>query len=165
MDLVNLEMVLLVVQKELAGLDTIEEVKSWMKDDRFVTHIREELEEHDILYEETQLVNDRLDALDDLINALTKFEIEYKDMQVNKFKQLELLRYASDYALRAQGAITGKFISDTANIEEIDKSVETKECSHPPCGKVFIADPPSKMYCSEKCREKAKKWRKRHTNE
>lgn len=157
---VDFNVVMLTIEKELYSLDSIDDLKLWLQDGKFTAHIQQELAEHDLIHEETSLIRDRLDILDDLVKALTKFEVEFKDYQVNKFKQLELLRFASDLVGRVRGTQSNGFVSDINPVGDI----ETRQCNYPPCGKVFVADPPTKHYCSEKCREKAKKWRKRRTD-
>lgn len=151
--------VLSVIKALLLDVQNYETFKAWIESPNFESSILDELIEEQEVGTEEDLVNNKLMLLDDLLVQLEKFEDEQRNMQLNKFKQLELLRLASSYVNRSKGTITGRFEHDESYV------TETKECGHPPCGKVFIADPPTKMYCSEKCREKAKKWRKRHGNE
>jgi hypothetical protein len=158
MNYVKVDKIVNVFLSLLQDIKDYETLEHWVRGTHFKDSILDELVDYEELGSEDDLISHKLELLDDLISELEKFEDEYRNMQVNKFKQLELLRLASKYVSRSKGTALGQY-------EDEDYITETKECSHPPCGKVFVADPPSKMYCSERCREKAKKWRKRHINE
>jgi len=153
---VNISVLLDAIQENATELND-EELAAWIRGINLQPSVIDLIE--DEVGEADFLVDNKLSILTDLIESLSKFEQEHRDLQIVKFKQLELLRHASDTALKIRN---GAFMS---NGLITDTNLDTKECGHPPCGKIFIADPPSKMYCSEKCREKAKKWRKRHGNE
>lgn len=133
----------------IEDVTTLEQLKTWSKTDDFRDRLQEDSEDETTQFE----------ILKELISILEKYEKEIKDAQLAKFQTLELTRKAAMYALSLENKITGNnLISD----ESYAAKVQVRECAYIPCGITFIADPPSKQYCSDKCREKAKKWRRKH---
>lgn len=129
-------------------VSNLTELKAWLKTDDFKERLAE--------YSQDEIT--KLEVLSELISILEKYEKEMKDVQLEKFQTLEMSRKAAAYAFKLEESITGRTVHDDTYLPP----VEVRECNYPPCGNTFIADPPSKHYCSDKCREKAKKWRKRH---
>ena len=147
-----------IIQKESEDLSDAQ-LAIWVNGKNFRDSLLLRASEEDDVGTESQLVNEKLSYLNDLIEMVESFETELRDVQMSQFKQLENLRRATFFLNRAENYLTHE---DQA---EINVTETVKTCAYTKCGKVFVSNVPSKLYCSEKCRENAKKWRKRHVHD
>ena len=154
---VEFDLLLGLVIEELQAVKSIEELRNWLSNDGFRDHIKQEVELHGFANEEGALIESKLELIESLIKELEKFEDAHRELQLDKFKQLEQYRRAADLFIQVEGTLTGRFVSDINPISEVRK------CKYHNCDEIFPVElGSSKLYCSSKCRENAKKWRQRH---
>lgn len=154
---IELRLLIEIVAEELKAVKSIEELHKWLDTDGFKDHIKQEVELQGFANEEEALLKSKLELMESLIKELEKFEDTHRELQLDKFKQLERYRKAADLFIQVEGTLTGRFVSDINPISEVRK------CKHHNCDEIFPVEIGStKLYCSSKCRENAKKWRQRH---
>ena len=152
MNYISLDNLALVLNDLIDQVSDIAELRKLVNSSSLFFQIEETLLANDTAIDEDQILIEKYEKLDTLIKSLASYEDELNQLKLNRMQSIEEIKTITEMMLLHENNL-----KDT-NIAILENS-RLKTC--PSCGTAFHAVNNTKVYCSNKCRERERKRRQR----